>query len=429
MRASWAPFLLFLAVRLASGTFPSANPDLDLETARLFFSNEICGKHVDHCRRAMRALALTGDDFDAALASAPDRKALVNAFLQNFDAHARVETAPTAGRFREFNGLGFDSEISDAGIVVRRVYPGTPAATALKPNDRLLEIEGVSVEPGPRATAALDKLARLPGQRVRLTVERTGVVRSLSLPIARLRLPEVRVEILGADLARVEIRQFGAGVCAEVRSKIPTGTTRFLLDLRGNPGGSVPEAECVYGLFADGRMIERRALPKLLPFDLPAAQDAVVPTSTGEFRSARITILVNAFTASAAEMLAAALQDRRRAWVVGQTTFGKGTTQAQITRGNARLIYTVSRYYRPSGLPLQLVGVTPDFPEPFRVGEDDRVFPREAAFFPGTLAREQAPAPASRKAGRLRQCAGARADRWIHADRQTAFGLGVLACT
>jgi carboxyl-terminal processing protease len=368
-------------------------------------------------------------DFDSALvtidraatAAALDRTpkqmifaSLINALLREFDAHARIVPidylrANLGSTGQDMTGIGVDEEITGAGVFIRRIYPDTPAAAVgLKVNDRIATINGHTLAAGTEALGALKALSSSSDGKVRLGVEReTRLLAPIEIPIARLHLSDVRAEfdrVNGATYMVLQIRVFSRGVCAAVQNQMSFASGKVqgaLLDLRGNMGGLMDEAACVTSLFNGARaFVTTHPLASAIPavefgLDLPDSKTGAPEAWTDGlgpalWPSLPLVVLVNAFSASAAEMMAAALQDHQRAWVVGERTFGKGTTQ-KITgvpgHDNLRLVYTVSYYARPNGAANQLVGITPDFTVPFRARATapERSFPREAEIFGVTV--------------------------------------------
>lgn len=449
-----ALLFFFIAVPLARGNFqPSREVDFwrgtgaDLDFAGQFISNDICYKSeelLSSCREAFEQAAYmldrngfmdlrkatmlgTKQDFNAGLArvselaSAPGARyplemvigSMLNEQLRRFDSHAGIQpgemlNARYAGSAQETVGIGMEEEINSAGVYIRRVYPYTPAESAgLMVNDRLVAVNGRPVAGGVKAVAALKQLAQAPGQTVTLLIERAGQRHEVPVVVAPLVLRNVNVSYEQFDsgtFAVVSLRVFAQGVCAETENKLAFARDKVkgvILDLRGNLGGALDEAACILSLFSrNTRLVERRAIGRLLPAEFPLNLSIRTEgwqewkrLSAPPLENMPLTVLVNATSASASEMLAAALQDQNRAWLVGEVTFGKGSTQAVVgiaSRPRLRLIYTGSRYYRPGGQPIQLTGVTPNFITPFEsnASPEERRFPREAEFYGTTLNRE-----------------------------------------
>ncbi|MBA2769937.1 MAG: carboxyl-terminal protease, partial [Sporichthyaceae bacterium] len=221
--------------------------------------------------------------------------------------------------------------------------------------DVLVNVNGTDV-----STAEVPLVAALLRGRddstVRLDVRRGSATRHLTLTRATFLTADVTVERLHGDITRVVVAAFTRGVGRDVAEVLDTTTGHVggvVLDLRDNPGGLLDEAVAVASVFLDGGPVvsyERRGRDAQT-LDAFAGGDTTTP----------LVVLVNPSTASAAEVVAAALQDRNRAVVVGTRTYGKGSVQepSRLSDGSA-LELTVGRYVTPSGRSLEGVGVEPD---------------------------------------------------------------------
>ncbi|MBX3021534.1 MAG: PDZ domain-containing protein [Bdellovibrionales bacterium] len=457
MRAFLTLILFFMAVPVARGNFqPTQDADfwkgtgVDAGYLKQFVSNKICRENEALFKSCLSALTQADwvlkqktfvpqirtsfsnadkVDFDAAVEhieksvkaftrfpSEMVYASIINDQLRTFDSHASLAPVDLlslrySGATQEVSSIGIEEEISASGVYVRRVYPGTPAAAAnLMPNDRIVSLNGKTVPGGVKAISVMRELAQAPGKTVEMTIERDGEIYATTVVIARLSLRNVSVDYIpfGARvLAVVTLRQFSEGVCEDLARQLSVPGLKLdglLLDLRGNRGGQVAEAACLKSLFiTKGELVEKRSLETPIPKQFPLTMDFSAEDQQSwryglrdkaMFPDLPLVILVNAVSASASEMLAAALQDQKRAWVVGEVTFGKGSTQAVVAvngKAELRLIYTVSRYYRPEGgLPLQLIGMTPNFVVPFnhKATAAQRTFPREAELWGTLLERE-----------------------------------------
>ncbi|MDQ1626954.1 MAG: carboxyl-terminal processing protease [Actinomycetota bacterium] len=258
----------------------------------------------------------------------------------------------------QYSGVGLWLRSSTGGgVQVGSVQPGSPAARAdLRAGDVL-----VSVGRKPVATIGMTRVATLLRGRehtsVGMVVRRGTVTRDLHLTRARFTTEDVVVEHLAGNIARIQVSAFTRGVGREVRDALGAPGERHaggvVLDLRDDPGGLLDEAVQVASVFLDGGPVvsyERRGRPART-LDASSGGDLTTP----------LVVLVNSSTASAAEVVAAALQDRNRAVVVGSRTYGKGSVQepARLSDGSA-LELTVGRYLTPAGRSLEGVGVEPD---------------------------------------------------------------------
>ena len=245
------------------------------------------------------------------------------------------------------------------GIQVGSVQAHSPAAVAgVVIGDAVVTVDGRAFAPGDvaGAAAALRGTAGAAPGRVELVVRNDGRNRRLTLARATFAASDVAVERLPAGVALVRVAAFTRGVGREVRRALPAANRPaggVVLDLRGNPGGLVTEAVEVASLWLDGGTVvayERRGEPRR---ELAALGKGDTTTP--------LVVLVDAGTASAAEIVAAALQERGRAVIVGGRTYGKGSVQepTRLSDGSA-LEFTVGRYLTPSGRSLEGLGLEPD---------------------------------------------------------------------
>jgi carboxyl-terminal processing protease len=258
-------------------------------------------------------------------------------------------------------------EEAKRGLRVISVYPGTPAKRGgLRPGDVIVEVDGKSIA-GASSDEATTRIKGPAGTSVTLTVRSGGRERTVRLERQRVRIPVVQSRMErdgGREVAYVRLASFTSGahgqVGTAVRKLLDDGAEGVVLDLRDNGGGLLDEAVQVSSIFLpDGKVVSTkgRSRPEHVYEATGGAIDTKVP----------VVVLVNRQTASASEIVAGALQDRRRAEVVGTRTFGKGVFQEveRLSNGGA-LDITVGEYFLPSGRNLggggvkRGSGITPD---------------------------------------------------------------------
>jgi carboxyl-terminal processing protease len=260
----------------------------------------------------------------------------------------------------EFSGVGLAVGEDRRGLRVEVVYYGSPADRAgIVRGDIITEAAGRSLA-GRSSRESVSFIQGPPGSRVRLAWLHDGERRTDVLTRTTVTVPAVASQLRRAGSCRagvVRLSQFSSGAHAEVysalRRQAKDGATAFVLDLRGNGGGLVSEAQLVASAFlADGPIVSTRgrSVPERT---LRATGDPVVPKRP-------VVVLVDRDTASASEIVAGALQDRHRAKVVGTRTFGKGVFQEvlELSNGGA-LDITAGQYFTPNGRNLGGKGVTP----------------------------------------------------------------------
>ena len=295
----------------------------------------------------------------------------VNGMLTGLDPHSaylnprnfRDMQVQTRG---EFGGLGI--EVTQEGGYIRVISPidETPAARAgIRPGDFITHLNGNSTQ-GMTLQEAVDQMRGERGTSIRLTVRREGEARPLEISITRdvIRPQVVRFRLEGNDIAYIRITSFNEQTEVNLRRAMTTlrqqagGNLRgVVLDLRNNPGGLLDQAvQVTDDLLDQGEIVSTRARRQ---------EDA----QRWNARAGDITqglpmvVLINGGSASASEIVAGALQDHRRAVVLGTRSFGKGSVQTVMPLGgnNGAIRLTTARYYTPSGRSIQATGIVPDF--------------------------------------------------------------------
>ncbi|HVZ69171.1 MAG TPA: S41 family peptidase [Rhizomicrobium sp.] len=294
----------------------------------------------------------------------------------------------------EFGGLGIEVTMEDGLVKVVSPIDDTPAAKAgIKPGDFIAAIDNAPVQ-GMALNDAIDKMRGPAGSKVTLTILRQGQKKPFDVVLARaiIQVDSVKWHREG-DVGYIRITGFNEQTNAglekavrDLRRQIGSGLKGYVLDLRNNPGGLLDQAIAVSDdLLNSGEIVSTRGRH---------AED----TQRYDARSGDITdgkpviVLINGGTASASEIVAGALQDHRRATILGMTSFGKGSVQTVIPlgEGGGALRLTTARYYTPSGHSIQAQGITPDIAVA-QSADDDRlpkvIRPSEADL-PGHLAAE-----------------------------------------
>ncbi|MEN9798448.1 MAG: hypothetical protein RL653_2144 [Pseudomonadota bacterium] len=327
-----------------------------------------------------------------------DRQGLVygalRGMVETLDPHSvfmppdvfRALKADTSG---EFGGLGLELARKEEGLVVVTPVDDAPAARAgILPGDLVVAIDGEPTR-GMDVSVAVQRLRGRPGEKVRLTLLRQGFTAPREFVLVR---DVVRVQALEAALhggyGHVRIKNFQERTDAQLKKALERlraenggqGLKGVVLDLRNNPGGLLDQAVAVSDRFLPGGLpiVSTRGRA-----DRPATEQRSRERDTEP--GYPMVVLVNGGSASASEIVAGALQDHRRAVVMGTQTFGKGSVQTLIElQDGSGLKLTVARYYTPSGRSIQERGITPDHvvgTDPAGTREKDlrRHFPGEPA--------------------------------------------------
>lgn len=272
----------------------------------------------------------------------------------------------------QFSGVGLTVNGVKAGLRVASVIPGSPAKEAgIKPNDVIVAVNGESLR-GVSEDVAVSRVKGPPGTPVTLTVRSggTGKPHELHLKRARVDLPVAKGHIAHAGPAKVayvRFATFSSGshgqLASQTKNLYSKGAEGLVLDLRGNPGGQVNEAVLCASLFLKkgDRVMSTRG----------RTQGSQVYDAVGNPLPSKPTVvLIDHNTASAAEILAAALEEHHLATTVGSRSFGKGTFQKIINLpSGGALDLTVGRYFTADGTSLLGKGITPQVPAPDKPGK------------------------------------------------------------
>ncbi|PSJ58803.1 S41 family peptidase [Kumtagia ephedrae] len=323
-----------------------------------------------------KQLAIFGDIFErvrAQYVTPPEEKALVesaiNGMLTSLDPHSSYLNPDAAKDMRvqtkgEFGGLGIEVTMENELVKVITPIDDTPAAKAgVRAGDYISAIDGTEVR-GMTLNDAVEKMRGLVNTPIKLTILREGADKPLELTIVRdiIKVKAVKFRVEN-DIGYMKITSFTEktfddleNAIKEIRKDVPDDKLKgYVLDLRLNPGGLLDQAVSVSDAFLDrGEIVSTRGRdPKdVTRFDSRAGDD---------IDGKPLVVLINGGSASASEIVAGALQDHRRATVVGTQSFGKGSVQTIIPLGeNGALRLTTALYYTPSGKSIQGKGITPD---------------------------------------------------------------------
>jgi len=271
-----------------------------------------------------------------------------------------------------FTGIGVEITIKDDILTVVSPIEGTPAYEAgMKAEDRIIEIDDVRTK-NITLMEAVKKIRGPKGTKVKLTIMRKGEDKPLEFSITRDVIPliSVRRHFLTPDICYVRISNFQSKTAEDLSSTLEEAEKDrdlkgLVLDLRNNPGGLLSQAIEVSDLFLDSGVIVSTK-------GRISSQD--ITATAHKNKSARVypvVVLVNGGTASAAEIVAGALQDNKKALVLGTRSFGKGSVQTILPLSDGSgLRLTTARYYTPNGKSIQLKGITPDIELPFEPPEE-----------------------------------------------------------
>jgi carboxyl-terminal processing protease len=348
-------------------------------------------------RKSYQLLQMFGDVMEAArtkyvvpIDSDREQKmieAAINGMMANLDPHSAYLNAADYGDMRDttrglYGGLGIEVSAKDGAVQIISPMDDSPASrVGLQPEDYIVAIDGVSVV-GMPLTDAIKKMKGDPGQEITLTIARENVDPfdvKLKREIIKPKAATVRMD---GDMGYLRL---GSGFNEKTTEEAQAGVKSLLaqnpnmkglvLDLRNNPGGLLDQAVSISDMFLDGgEVVSQRGRD---PNDIERYN-----AKPGDILNGRpMVVLINPGSASAAEIVAGALKDRRRAETVGLTSFGKGSVQTVIPiRGgvDGALKLTTGRYYTPSGRSIQRIGIEPDLEVAASIEQADAL--RDQAF-------------------------------------------------
>ena len=291
----------------------------------------------------------------------------INGLLQSLDPYSSYMSPEILEEMQtetsgEFGGLGI--EVSMEAGVVKVISPidDTPASKAgLKAGDYIVKINNTQVQ-GKSLSEAVDLMRGPVGSSIELTVRRRGEKKALTFNITReiIEIQSVKSELLEENIGYIRLTSFNENSSDQIEKQIKKlkknkNLNSFILDLRNNPGGLLNQAIRISDFFLEnGEIVSTKSRKKSDNRKWFAKKGDITDGKT-------LLVLINYGSASASEIVAGALKDHKRAIVVGENSYGKGSVQSIIplkNRGAIRL--TVAKYYLPSGKSISEVGVRPD---------------------------------------------------------------------
>lgn len=321
-------------------------------------------------------------------------EAAINGMLVALDPHSsylddqsfKYMNEQTKGKF---GGLGIEVTMEQGLVMVVSPIDDTPAYKAgLKPGDFITHIDGEQVM-GMSLNDAVDKMRGKVGTKVKLTIRRINQ-KPFDVKITReeIKIRSVKSELKSGDVAYIRISSFTEDTDQTIEKSLKklqkeskNKLKGVVLDVRNNPGGLLDQAVNVSDLFLDkGEIVSTRSRNP---------EDTVKYTAkSGDIaKGLPIVVLINDGSASASEIVAGALQDHKRAIILGEKSFGKGSVQTVVPLGNhGAMRLTTARYYTPSGRSIQAKGIEPDVEvHPAKVEIIENVFERSEAEFGNAL--------------------------------------------
>ena len=303
----------------------------------------------------------------------------INGLLQSLDPYSAYMSpkifkemqTDTSG---EFGGLGI--EVSMEAGVVKVISPidDTPASNAgIKAGDYIVKINDIQVQ-GKSLSEAVDLMRGPVGSGIELTVRRRGVKKAITFNIIReiIEVKSVKADLIDDSIGYIRLTSFNDNSSQQIKKEIKKlknnkNLKAFILDLRNNPGGLLTQAIKITDFFLEnGEIVSTKSRKK--------NENRRWFAKKGDITSGKtLVVLINYGSASASEIVAGALKDHKRAIILGENSYGKGSVQSIIPLKNKGAIrLTVSKYYLPSGKSISEVGVRPDI-EVNEEGDDFRI--------------------------------------------------------
>ena len=300
----------------------------------------------------------------------------IDGMLASLDPHSAYLDGSDLQRLEtmidgNYSGLGLSVVMDDGAVKVVSPFKGSPAdKVGIKAGDYITHLDGQLIYGGD-LDDAVAKMRGPAGSTIRLTIFRTGREEPFDVTVTRgvIELEPVTHELKAGNIGYISVNEFSRDVGADVlkawtdlKKQASGRMNGLVLDLRQNPGGSLDEAVALSDLFLDkGQIVSQRGRAK---------GESLVYEAESVYRgdmaqNVPLVVLIDAGSASASEIVAGALQDQRRAVIMGERSFGKGSVQTLLPLGRtAALKLTTARYYTPSGHSVQEGGIEPDIQVP-----------------------------------------------------------------
>ena len=293
--------------------------------------------------------------------------AAINGVLQSLDPYSSYMSPEMLQEMQtetkgEFGGLGIEVGMEAGVVKVISPIDGSPAeAVGVKAGDYIVKINGIQVQ-GKTLSEAVDLMRGPVGSEIEITVRRIGTRKALTFNIVRdiIEIKSVKSKVLEDSIGYVRLTSFNDNSSDQLEDivkdfKKNKNIDKYILDLRNNPGGLLNQAIRITDFFLDnGEIVSTKSKKKSDNRKWFAKKGDLINGDT-------LLVLINYGSASASEIVAGALKDHKRAIILGESSYGKGSVQSIIPlKNNGAIRLTVSKYYLPSGDSISEVGVSPD---------------------------------------------------------------------
>ena len=291
----------------------------------------------------------------------------INGLLQSLDPYSSYMSPKVLKEMQtetsgEFGGLGIEVSMESGVVKVISPIDDTPASKAgIKAGDYIVKINNTQVQ-GKSLSEAVDLMRGPVGSGIELTIRRSGTKKALTFNIIReiIQIQSVKSELLEKNIGYIRLTSFNENSGKQIKKKIDKleknkDIKAYILDLRNNPGGLLSQAIKISDFFLDNGEIVSTKSRK-------SSENRKWFAKEGDLTNGKtLIVLINYGSASASEIVAGALKDHKRAILIGENSYGKGSVQSIIPlKNNGAIRLTIAKYYLPSGKSISEVGVSPD---------------------------------------------------------------------
>ena len=346
----------------------------------LFFSSVLAANENDIYKKIDlfgEVLEKINEEYVDEINQSESMDSAINGLLQSLDPYSAYMSPEVFNEMQtetsgEFGGLGI--EVSMEAGVVKVISPidDTPASRAgIKAGDYIVKIEDTQVQ-GKSLSEAVDLMRGPVGSNIELTIRRRGEKKAITFNIIReiIKIQSVKADLLDKNIGYIRLTSFNENSSEQIKNKIKDlnknqNIRAYILDLRNNPGGLLSQAIKISDFSLDnGEIVSTKSRQPSENRKWFAKEGDLIEGKT-------LIVLINYGSASASEIVAGALKDHKRAIILGENSFGKGSVQSIIPLKNKGAIrLTIAKYYLPSGESISEVGVSPDI----EINEEDKKF-------------------------------------------------------
>jgi len=291
----------------------------------------------------------------------------INGLLQSLDPYSAYMSPEVFNEMQtetsgKFGGLGIEVTMESGVVKVISPIDETPASRAgIKAGDYIVKINGIQVQ-GKSLSEAVDLMRGQVGSSIELTIRRRGEKKAMTFNIVRevIQIRSVKADLLEKSIGYIRLTSFNENSGKQIKKEIDTleknkAIKSYILDLRNNPGGLLSQAIKISDYFLNnGEIVSTKSRKK--------SENRKWFAQKGDLTNGKtLIVLINYGSASASEIVAGALKDHKRAILIGENSFGKGSVQSIIPlKNNGAIRLTIAKYYLPSGKSISEVGVSPD---------------------------------------------------------------------